>query len=107
MVNYMLFCQVVFTFTNNTLTNQNGQGQSFYAEDVTHCVLGHTINNTGQVFNSSIFSDTTIFNFRQVDCVFNNLFVHCLCSQESVSLKSNFETAPRALNLVSIDIFLG
>ena len=90
MVNYMLFCQVVFTFTNNTLTNQNGQGQSFYAEDVTHCVLGHTINNTGQVFNSSIFSDMTIFNFRQVDSAFNNIFVHCIIQPGKCFIKIKF-----------------
>jgi len=58
------FCQVTFIFNNNTLTNQNGQGQSFYADDIAHCVLGNVVKDTNQVFNSSIFSNTPIFNFR-------------------------------------------
>ena len=62
----MLFCQVSFTFINNTLTNENGQGQDFYAEDTSYCVIGRDVNNTkaNEVFDSSVFSSTHIFNFR-------------------------------------------
>ena len=70
--NYLIdycFCQVTFTFTNNTLTNDNGQGQDFYAEDIKYCVLDHIVNDAYEIFNSSIFSNTLIFNFRQVHLI--------------------------------------
>ena len=63
----MVICsQVNFIFDNNTVTNQNGQGQAFYADDISVCLLDNTVDTADQLFKASIFSDGSVFDFRQV-----------------------------------------
>ena len=48
------------------MTEENGQGDAFYAGDISACVLGKQIpeNDVGQTFNLSIFSKPSVFDFR-------------------------------------------
>ena len=52
-----------FTFNNNTVTDENGQGLAFYADDISRCVDINT-NDIYQGFNQSVFSNSHIFDFR-------------------------------------------
>ena len=99
----MFYCQVNFTFINNTLTNEDGQGQDFYAEDISYCIIGRGESNAKKVFDSSIFSNTHILNFRQVYMIVSIVTSWCFfCSQKEGSSNRNFETSPNALNLVGM-----
>jgi len=53
-------------FNYNHVTNQNGEGDAFYAGDISACVLGKQIskNDVDQTFNLSIFSKPSAFDFR-------------------------------------------
>ena len=63
----MVICsQVTFIFDNNTVTDQNGQGKAFYADDISVCLLNNTEHNAEKLFKASIFSNEAVFNFRQV-----------------------------------------
>ena len=53
--------QVHFTFQNNTVVKKNGQGQTFFAGDITRCVV-NTQENSTNVFDMSIFSESSVFN---------------------------------------------
>ena len=63
----MVICsQVTFTFANNTVADQNGQGQAIYANDISVCLTNNTAHTTDELFNISIFSNEYVFDFRQV-----------------------------------------
>ncbi|XP_065897673.1 uncharacterized protein [Dysidea avara] len=53
--------KVHFTFQNNTVVKKNGQGQTFFAGDITRCVV-NTQENSTNVFDMSIFSESSVFN---------------------------------------------
>ena len=61
----LLYSQATFTFNNNTVVDQNGQGQAFFADTIGLCILNSTENNVNTVYKSSIFSYESVFNFRQ------------------------------------------
>ena len=46
------------------MIDRNGQGQDIFADSIGLCVQNYF--NVDQVFNSSIFSYPTVFDFRQV-----------------------------------------
>ena len=56
------------TFNENKVTDKDGQGADFYADDISQCI-DINANNSNQNFDRSVFSNQHIFNFRQV-CVY-------------------------------------
>ena len=63
---FIVYIQADFIFNHNYVTNEKGQGDAFFAGDISGCVLGKQIseNNIDQIFNLSIFSVPTAFDFR-------------------------------------------
>ena len=57
--------QVRFTFDGNMVTSSTGEGQAFFADDISQCVIGRTINASNYIFDASIFSRQALFDFRQ------------------------------------------
>jgi len=58
------------------VTSSNGQGEDFFADDISQCVLGQNVaKDTSEVFDLSIFSEASVFKFRYV-CKANKLFRH-------------------------------
>lgn len=47
------------------MTSSVGEGQAFFADDISQCVVGQTGGAANGIFNSSIFSRQSIFDFRQ------------------------------------------
>ena len=48
------------------MTSSNGQGEAFFADDISQCVLGQRVakTNASEVFDLSIFSERSVFDFR-------------------------------------------
>ena len=47
------------------VTSSIGEGQAFFADDISQCVVGQTAGADNSIFNSSIFSRQSLFDFRQ------------------------------------------
>ena len=55
-----------FVFENNRV-EERGQGQAFFADDISQCVIGQrsAAKNPAEFFNASIFSPKiSIFSYR-------------------------------------------
>ena len=46
------------------VTSNNGEGQAFYADDISQCLVGQTDNISKTIFDLSIFSRQSLFDFR-------------------------------------------
>ena len=52
------------------VTSDTGEGQAFFADDISQCVTGQIVNANHNIYNSSIFSRQALFDFRQAVCLF-------------------------------------
>jgi len=46
------------------VTSSTGEGQAFFADDISQCVIGQTIDASQNIFKSSFFSKQSLFDFR-------------------------------------------
>ena len=83
------------------VTSDIGEGQAFFADDISQCVVGQTVKASNSIFNSSIFSRQSLFDFRQ-----GLPYLHCFnylitFRYNNISNRPYFETTPQILILVS------
>ena len=57
---YIILLQSRFVFSNNKLTDEDGQGQTVFADNIGSCVLPKHATEDN---SSSIFAVSRIFNF--------------------------------------------
>jgi len=59
----MVMCvsQALLDFKDNKVTEMDGDGQAFFAEDIRSCIIPQLVNSSNTDYEKSVFSVDTIF----------------------------------------------